>query len=298
MAAKGPDWWANRGSLLLAQALGEERFPVEVERLALDWSKAIDPAEPITRIRGRGLEGFEGALIDGRKNGNGWGIVYDEQIARRSPGRMRFTIAHELGHYLLHRHLAAGTGFTCGSRDMTAWDYDRQPREVEANRFAAGILMPLNDFRSQLPARDGATMETLSELAEDRYGVSLTACILRWLDYTARQAILVASRDGYALWAKSSQAAFRNGRFIRTRNGPPFEIPSASPTMSSDLTDVSGSQVRHPSGVWFDAPVVEDVICSARLELNLSLLTFDGNGPATIHDDEGELDVLDRMKLR
>ena len=198
-----PEGWAIRASLMLRQTLGADRFPVDVEQLALEWSKVLDPKAPITRVRAKPLEGFEGVLVDGRDRGKGWGIVYDE--ATRSEGRRRFTIAHEFGHFVLHRDEASQGGFQCRQEDLAIWDHDRSPQEAEANRFAAGVLMPFDDFRAQVPARVPATMEELGELARERYGVSLTACALRWLEHTERRAILVVSRDGFVLWAKPSR---------------------------------------------------------------------------------------------
>lgn len=76
---------------------------------------------------------------------------YDYQIVynkRHAPVRQRFTIAHELGHYYLHRDiLGKGTGDTKAYRsevpghcnaDITPW------HETEANAFAADLLMPKN----------------------------------------------------------------------------------------------------------------------------------------------------------
>lgn len=60
--------------------------------------------------------------------------------------RQRFTIAHEIGHFILHRHLM-GTGIS----DNTAYRSDdcemgnsniKASHEAEANRFAAALLLP------------------------------------------------------------------------------------------------------------------------------------------------------------
>ena len=54
--------------------------------------------------------------------------------------RQRFTIAHELAHYLLHRE-KIGDGMIENTmyRDLLS-----MPEEVEANRLAAEILMPID----------------------------------------------------------------------------------------------------------------------------------------------------------
>lgn len=61
--------------------------------------------------------------------------------------RKRFTMAHELGHYILHLHLI-GDGVDDNrayrsTADGIYYNQDiRQEDETEANRFAASILMP------------------------------------------------------------------------------------------------------------------------------------------------------------
>lgn len=52
--------------------------------------------------------------------------------------RDRFTIAHELGHYVLHSQR--------GERRVTAARYGSDRAEWEANWFAAAFLMPKDDF--------------------------------------------------------------------------------------------------------------------------------------------------------
>ena len=53
-------------------------------------------------------------------------------------GQKRFALAHELGHWLLHRDLQAA--WYDDSRTLA--DYKKDPREVEASTFAAGLLIP------------------------------------------------------------------------------------------------------------------------------------------------------------
>lgn len=50
--------------------------------------------------------------------------------------RQRFTLAHELGHYVLNH----GGGFRDNAASFNVYNYDQ--REVDANKFAAEILMP------------------------------------------------------------------------------------------------------------------------------------------------------------
>ena len=61
--------------------------------------------------------------------------------------------------------------------------------------------MPLNDFRNQISGE--VSLDSLGHCA-DRYGVSLTAAILKWLSYTDEKAVVVMSRDGFMNWASAS----------------------------------------------------------------------------------------------
>lgn len=55
------------------------------------------------------------------------------------PSRQTFTVAHELGHHLMHREWAESTQYRVLLRDTT--DYV-DPYEQEANAFAAHLLVP------------------------------------------------------------------------------------------------------------------------------------------------------------
>ncbi|MBB4064523.1 ImmA/IrrE family metallo-endopeptidase [Gellertiella hungarica] len=94
-----------------------------------------------------------------------------------SPQRKRFTAAHELGHYVLHRDmLEEGEHFDrlFGAAAKANPAYPFAPlHEIQANRFAADILMPadrvIQDFRQ---------LEDLAGVAA-RYGVSRRAMRIR-----------------------------------------------------------------------------------------------------------------------
>lgn len=67
--------------------------------------------------------------------------------ANHTPQRRRFTLAHELGHFVHHRHLiGTGIGDDRAYRSTGAGRYHNTaigPREeTEANKFASNLLMP------------------------------------------------------------------------------------------------------------------------------------------------------------
>jgi Zn-dependent peptidase ImmA (M78 family)/transcriptional regulator with XRE-family HTH domain len=101
-----------------------------------------------------------------------------------NPMRQRFSVAHELGHLLLHPQPEPGS----------------QQNEREANVFAAEFLMPAAEIRDQLPS--AADIPALKVLA-DRYGVSTSALAYRgkqlgaYSESTLRRTIATLTRLGW-----------------------------------------------------------------------------------------------------
>lgn len=89
--------------------------------------------------------------------------------------RQRFTVAHEMAHFLLHRDYI-GNGL---SDDALYRSYLSDAKEAQANRLAADILMPRNLIKSELARLGGeATESTVSRLA-DMFDVSVAAMQIR-----------------------------------------------------------------------------------------------------------------------
>ncbi|ODR99310.1 hypothetical protein AUC68_04780 [Methyloceanibacter methanicus] len=289
-----PKRWANALTTILNAAFEQDRFPVNVSQLALDYSRQRFPDDPITHVMGGELPGFEGALIPAANGKKGWGIIYNSAIS--SPGRINFTLAHEFGHYLLHR-LKYPDGFTCGEQDMASWDSEYRQVESQANDFAATLLMPLDDFRRQIEGRAKPDLEALC-ICADRYNVSLMASVLRWLQYTERRAILVVSRDGFILWARSSTPALKTGAYFRTVNQPPISIPPLSLAAQRHLVHGSKGMAIHDAEIWLKEPCEEAVLFSGQYDFTISLLHL-GEAPSRFELDEDTAeDTYDRMTSR
>ncbi|MGY4408471.1 Zn-dependent peptidase ImmA (M78 family) [Bradyrhizobium sp. LB7.1] len=204
---------AARITQMLDMVLGADRFdraPVDVIGLALEYSRQVAPDSPIHEVVERNLPGCVGALVYGKARPRQWAIMYH---VGQSDGRRSFTVGHEFAHYVLDRELIEGDGRFDGGiycDENAVVRRDGSGVEQEADEFAAALLMPFHDFRRQLPAKARADFETLSRVAK-RYGVSLTAAILRWLEFTETRAIMVVSNEGFAHWAKPSTAALKSG---------------------------------------------------------------------------------------
>lgn len=108
-----------------------------------------------------------------------------------APLRQRFSLGHELGHWINDR--GKNLTFQCSDSDMrqyaaTSSDFKRQ-REVRANRFAAELLMPdflLNRYHPKLEIT-GETVKYLSNL----FDVSRTSAFIRLVEVSDRPCMVI-----------------------------------------------------------------------------------------------------------
>lgn len=243
-----------------------DRFPINVKELAFECGNLFGWDSHITEIKTADIKGFEGCLFS-NENKKQWQLLYNHTL---SAGRIRFTLAHELGHFLLHRDKK--DSFQCSDMDMLNWSDEEKNIESQADLFASYLLMPLDDYREQVTTT--IDLDLFSHCA-DRYGVSLTAAILKWLDHTDQKAVLVMSNDGFMKWAWSSKAAFKAGAYFQTRNNV---IPLPDKSLAANGTiknDRHGTII--PANVWFKnaesiAEIKEMKIYAEQYDMVLTLL--------------------------
>ncbi len=100
-----------------------------------------------------------------------------------TPQRQRFTLAHELGHFLLHvldpMHIDRNYVYFRSGSSALAID----PKEIQANQFAAEILMPrdflLEDLNREKINTDLSNEEILIKQLANDYNVSEQAMTIR-----------------------------------------------------------------------------------------------------------------------
>jgi Zn-dependent peptidase ImmA (M78 family) len=111
---------------------GNTTIPVAVERIIKRRGITIQYAPLDKELSGMALINNDTAII---------GVN-----ALHHPNRQRFTLAHELGHHLMHHSLINGTvhvdkAFSVLRRDALSAQGTNQ-FEIEANAFASELLMP------------------------------------------------------------------------------------------------------------------------------------------------------------
>ncbi len=294
------DWsvyrWANQLTKLLDVVRADDRYPVRVAEVAIEYSRQVFPDNPIELVKGADLPGFEGGLFPAPKGkGRGWAILYNNSV--QSTGRVNFTLGHELGHYLAHR-TKFPQGIQCDPKALMSWNSEYAKVESEANAFAAGLLMPLHDFRQQIAADVQPSLDDIGCCAS-RYDVSLLAATLRWLEYTNRRAVLVVSRDGFVKWARSSEAALQTGAFLSTRNVSPVPVPASSLAATADALFGKNQSIDCDATVWFGEPAREQVLLSDRFDFTISLIHLNNrSGVRDFGESPAEHDTFDQFLPR
>jgi hypothetical protein len=158
----------DRIAFEIHRQLGDIAAPVPVDQIALRLG--------IEEIRERPLNRFEAALTTDRVRDRGVILLNNQS----SPYRKRYSLAHELGHFLCGWHKQTSSkGFVCSKRDMAipSGNDVHVRQETEANQFAIELLAPkrlISRYLNRLPDLEhvlamNAALEISKTAAARRY---------------------------------------------------------------------------------------------------------------------------------
>lgn len=192
----------------------------------------------IVEIKDREMDGFEGALVANPEKTQGVIAVR----AGTQPRRRRFTIGHELGHFLIRSH---GAMMQCTSKHMNERGRatPEQKREAEANRFSAGLLMPKPMFVKDVDSLGSADVTHIRTLS-DRYDVSMEASANRYVELSSERCAVLFSKDGVVRYARSSRDMTELG--IRAGD----RVPSTSLTERTQTIGAATDWENLPGSIW------------------------------------------------
>lgn len=215
------------------QAFPVDEFDGDVERVArivrAMWRLPLGPVENLTRAVERAggvvvLSAFGTKRIDGMSTWRAQSPPIFWLNRELPPDRWRWTLAHELGHVLLHSE-----------------GDSRVEMESEADRFAAEFLLPRAEIKPHLV---GLSLMRLAALKR-RWKVSMQALIMR-----AYHLRMITERKRRDLFVALSREGYRIREPVEL--DPPAEIPSRIDELmrfhtrelgysESDLTDMLSS---------------------------------------------------------
>lgn len=222
-----------------------------------------------------GMKGVSGALIFMEPKPL---LIYSSE--HQNAGFENFSVAHELGHYCLPDHpeqiMQSGgqhfskAGFSEGSLSI----------ELEADHFAAGLLMPGYLVRKLIEESE-VGLEGIRELAGSAK-VSITAAAIR-IAQCARFPICIVVSEGTAVRYAFPSESFKDlGKNIFLPKGAALPGTSATTRFNALASNVaSGRQVTGECRLrdWFDtdrSPALdEQVIGLGSYGLTLTVLSSD-----------------------
>lgn len=150
-----------------------EELPVPVEKIVSNtFGLLVREVEDMTAAPG--LEDERSTNVSGLLLTGPGEIWVNASEARRWAGRKRFTICHELGHYVIHQEEVEATVFCRRVEAVEAEGGEDGPvvglgieLEMEADAFAAAMLMP----RSLMTERRVALGDDVAALCQE-FGAS------------------------------------------------------------------------------------------------------------------------------
>lgn len=266
----------------------------EVERLAEEVLRVLEvdgvPVDPeeIARKEGiRLLPGDYGGCFDGRLEyralaGGGALLLFfaEPRPIARPESRVRFSIAHELGHYFLpaHREYVL-SGNWHGSRCDFVSD---KPTEREADSFAAALLMPRQRFCGEVERHVDhvCTLRDLESLADRVFRTSLTSTAIRYLRFNYEPCAVVLSDATRVRFALASEDMKAQGLgWIAPGSAVPAKSVTARAHAASGMDERAVPEGGVDSGLWFEGRrsrrIWEEARVLGRTGLVLTLMAVD-----------------------
>jgi Zn-dependent peptidase ImmA (M78 family) len=259
----------------------DEKLELPINLIALAKSRDI-----LVEAKPESAKGVSGMLL---RVGNNFSIGYATHI--KSNGFQRFSIAHELGHFFLPghpEHVFSGgkvvheshAGF--GSGDQI---------ELEADHFAAGLLMPSNLFKAEAGKySDGYT--AIEKIAE-RCETSLTSSAIRYAELTDAAIAVVISTGSSVNYCFSSRAMRGIRGYKHPLKGSALPRESLTRIFNQTENNIISAQREDDSAdliAWFrsddEIDASEEVIGLGGYGKTLTIITAD------IPDQDDEVDDM------
>jgi Zn-dependent peptidase ImmA (M78 family) len=168
--------------------------------------------------------------------------------------RVRFSLAHELGHFLIDEHYNLLRDESVGPQPSFL-NYNMDNRlEVEADYFAACLLMPESRIRKDLE-RQKFNFAVIDEISK-KYNVSSTAALLRFVAIGNHPLMVVCSRNSKIAWYRKSDD-FQFSYFRLSSGGGVHEYTSAGQYFYEKIKNPHSTETVYAED-WFILSRTED----------------------------------------
>ena len=250
------------------------------ERIVRDEGLTL-PIDVLSLAAARGIhvvakppsaQGVSGMLI---RSGEQFAIAYATHI--KSEGFQRFSIAHELGHYFLAGHPEAV--FRGGDvHESRAGFASSDQYELEADHFAAGLLMPSHLFDAAA-GRYPDGMDAVRGLAAD-CKTSLTASAIRYAQLAEAAVAIVVSHGSTVDYCFASPAMWGMKGYLHLKKGGVLPRDSLTRDFNQDKRNVESAAEESDDSdlnLWFhtddEIAASEEVIGLGDYGKTLTIIT-------------------------
>lgn len=255
----------QRKATRLLQEYGAFELPVDPFRIAKALDLSVMPMPS-------GYTGSSAMLVHWRGH---FGIGYPAHVGNE--GFQRFSVSHEIGHYVLPGHVDAMVSSDT-TRPLPSRPFGKDRFEEEADRFATALLMPSGLFTAELRvAGDG--FEAVKWLSE-RCRTSWEATAIRYAECVPHAIAVVRTTRDRVDYVIPSRKLKRRVTPFPALKGTPLPANTATFRFNQDRRNIQNSRyLRGESRLadWFGAPhgepLIEEVIGLGSYGKTLSILT-------------------------
>ena len=209
-------------------------------------------------------QSFEGALLRSSRDLSGRILV---RRGIRESGRRRFTVAHEIGHYILH----IDQQIPCSPRVIEGWREGQPTPEREADTFASELLLPTTETVPCVNRR-WPSMEVVADVAE-HFGTSLMAAGRKFCDVASQACAVVWSSQRKIRWFHGSPTF---AHFIEVGKEIDFDSVAyrayESKPLPSEMEEVPAEAWIKSSWLKEDAVISEQTVPMPSYDGCLSLI--------------------------
>jgi IrrE N-terminal-like domain len=243
---------------------GANALPVDLVALCKAEEIELVPLENHTHFNGK---------IEFLPDVSTFVIYYPDPSTYEYPRRARFSLAHELGHYHIEEHRQAL--IQGQTHNSTSGFKSRDPKEEQADQFAAALLIPSNLMEPTIEKRGFLTLKEVMDISA-RCEASLHATAIRYVRMASESCIAVVAYQGKVKWKFHSDEAHAN--YLGTVTCT--DLPTASPAHRLCIETHHDTIVEkeHPAADWLrprgEGIKIWEECVSLRQGYTLSLLSI------------------------
>lgn len=194
--------------------------------------------KPLSNSEGRIVFGKDKAIITVNSN-----IEWE--------GKRRFVMAHELGHYEMHKN----EGQIHHDTDANLEYFKHGHQETEANEFATELLMPEELFKKECQGKKFSP-DLLRNLAS-KFKTSLTSVVYRYFELGNHPVCLIYSYNNKVMYWKRPED-YPHFLVDYTKLSPPEDSVAAEFFTKGTIYSVAQSKQQIWKSTWFDIKDWED----------------------------------------